>query len=309
MYPDNNWYGHRYILNKYCNCLDKPIFATLQHGWISDEEAKETNVVKRKLKLAPFLSWNSNLKKIYPSDKKIIPIGAPFLYLNKIMNKLNSKTEGTIFFPSHSVPIDYQKNHTGLKNEVNHYLAIEEIQKTAEPPYTVSLYDVDFKNEEIKKIYKDAGWKVISFGSRENVDFLNKVYEEIYKCNLFVCSDYTSALFYAIFLKKKVRYMNEVNINNKKINLVNIDPRDKLFLKINSSIINNIKSFVPEIFKNFAYNNNIYDYACNQLGYSNLKEVDELKKIIGIESKIKTYSASFYKEIIKLNHTLKYYLK
>ena len=111
------------------------------------------------------------------------------------------------------------------------------------------------------------------------------------------------------FFLKKVRYMNEVNINNKKINLVNIDPRDKLFLKINSSIINNIKSFVPEIFKNFAYNNNIYDYACNQLGYSNLKEVDELKKIIGIESKIKTYSASFYKEIIKLNHTLKYYLK
>ena len=85
-------------------------------------------------------------------------------------------------------------------------MAIEEIQKTAEPPYTVSLYDVDFKNEEIKKIYKDAGWKVISFGSRENVDFLNKVYEEIYKCNLFVCSDYTSALFYAIFLKKSKIY-------------------------------------------------------------------------------------------------------
>ena len=35
MFPDNNWYGHRYILLKYLGIKDKEIFGSLQHGWIS----------------------------------------------------------------------------------------------------------------------------------------------------------------------------------------------------------------------------------------------------------------------------------
>ena len=41
MYPDNNWYGHRAVLNKYCEQPDREIFGTIQHGWVSKEEASK----------------------------------------------------------------------------------------------------------------------------------------------------------------------------------------------------------------------------------------------------------------------------
>ena len=35
MMPDNNWYGHRSILARFCNVKDQPVFGSLQHGWFS----------------------------------------------------------------------------------------------------------------------------------------------------------------------------------------------------------------------------------------------------------------------------------
>ena len=84
MYLDNNWYGHRYILSKYCQCKDKPALATIQHGWIAEQEGKKIST-KRKISFAPYLSWNKNVLGLSKTGKrqKIIPIGAPFLYLDK----------------------------------------------------------------------------------------------------------------------------------------------------------------------------------------------------------------------------------
>ena len=47
MYPDNNWYGHRAVLNKYCEQPDREIFGTIQHGWVSKEEASEINMTRK----------------------------------------------------------------------------------------------------------------------------------------------------------------------------------------------------------------------------------------------------------------------
>ena len=32
MFVDNNWYGHRSILAKYCGIKDKAIWGSIQHG-------------------------------------------------------------------------------------------------------------------------------------------------------------------------------------------------------------------------------------------------------------------------------------
>ena len=49
MFIDNNWYGNRHILSKYCNIIDRPALASIQHGmllsnfYLSDS-IKEKNV-------------------------------------------------------------------------------------------------------------------------------------------------------------------------------------------------------------------------------------------------------------------------
>ena len=80
MYPDNNWYGHRYILNKYCNCLDKPIFATLQHGWISDEEAKELISSAKEQAIKTEEGSELILVKAPPNAVALDPIGMPIKF-------------------------------------------------------------------------------------------------------------------------------------------------------------------------------------------------------------------------------------
>ena len=171
MYPDNKWYGHRNVLNMYCEELDKEVFATIQHGWVSKQEAMELNMTKRKLSAAPYLAWNSNINSIYKEDKSIIPIGSPFLYLDLLNKKESLKKEtGTIFFPSHSVEIDYNQDHQGLKAEVKHFYSIKEIENTSEGPFTVSLYYVDFNNPKIRNIYLENNWNIVSFGNRNSKD-------------------------------------------------------------------------------------------------------------------------------------------
>ena len=57
MFPDNNWYGHRYILLQYLKKKDKEIFASLQHGWIS-QYLKKQNYKKK------IIQYFVGLKKI-----------------------------------------------------------------------------------------------------------------------------------------------------------------------------------------------------------------------------------------------------
>jgi hypothetical protein len=50
MFPDNNWYGNKEILFKYCNIKKSfPIYGTLQHGWFpfyDNDTIKEGNFLK-----------------------------------------------------------------------------------------------------------------------------------------------------------------------------------------------------------------------------------------------------------------------
>lgn len=306
MYPDNSWYGHRNVLNKYCEEIDREVFCTIQHGWVSKEEAVEINIAKRKLYTAPYLAWNSNLNSIYKTDKNIIPIGAPFLYLDLLNeNKSLSNETGTIFFPSHSVETDYNQDHQGLHADVKHLNSIKEIENTSEGPFTVSLYYKDFNNSKIRNIYLDNNWDIVSFGNRSSRDFLFKLYNVLIKKKNFVTTDYTSAFFYAMFLKKNVRLMREVSYNGKIIELYKVNSDNKIFSKIDKSIINYIKKEIPEVFDNYSFNEKIFNFSLKELGYHHLKSKDELRNILGINNYAKKKFSYFYSKVIKLSHLKK----
>ena len=82
MYPDNNWYSHRKILAEYCGIQDRELLGSIQHGWINSKNY-DSFLIRRKFNL---YCWNDSLSKysIEKGFKKIIPIGAPFLYLCKL---------------------------------------------------------------------------------------------------------------------------------------------------------------------------------------------------------------------------------
>ena len=90
MFPDNNWYGQRYILMQYLGVVDREIFASLQHGWIS--QFNNPNYKKKRL-FYPLLFWSKHCVDFYNKKKnyKVYSIGAPFLYLCKIFDKKKNK--------------------------------------------------------------------------------------------------------------------------------------------------------------------------------------------------------------------------
>ena len=82
MYSDNNWYGNRYILSKYCNLKsDTNALCTIQHGHIAiyDEENKIA-FGKRTFQSFPALCWTQQMadESKRRGIKNVIPIGSTF---------------------------------------------------------------------------------------------------------------------------------------------------------------------------------------------------------------------------------------
>jgi hypothetical protein len=103
MYVDNQWYSHRKIIADYCGTKDRPIVGSIQHGvHISD---MKTTIGKHSLAIARHYCWNRATYEMSKENniKNVIPIGAPFLYLDKMISK-RYYPKGTLSFPTHSNP-------------------------------------------------------------------------------------------------------------------------------------------------------------------------------------------------------------
>jgi len=199
MYSDNNWYGHRKILADYCCVKDSPLYATLLHGWIW---AFKGSRGQRKIKSAPYLTWNKRhlLSAQSLGVENVVSIGAPYLYLDKLMQGDNTNPKrngvGTLYFPQHS---------TSLKTEAHkHQLYKDYIESKYPPPYTVSLFFLEPKFDEIKRYYIECGWRVFCAGSRSSEHFLNEVWSAIESNENVVSNDLSTSLFYAAYRGKSV---------------------------------------------------------------------------------------------------------
>ena len=82
---------------------------------------------------------------------------------------------------------------------------IEETEKLLPGPYTVSIYYADL-NKDLSE-FKKKNWKIVSFGKRSDINFLQKNYAEIIKNENVVCTSINTVFFYASFLKKNVKFL------------------------------------------------------------------------------------------------------
>lgn len=98
MYLDNNWYGNRYILSKYCNTKDSPALASIQHGMLLSNFYESNPILEKEVfekrsfsSFFTWLVWNDRLfeKTQRFNIKNVITIGSPIIYLDKILKKKN----------------------------------------------------------------------------------------------------------------------------------------------------------------------------------------------------------------------------
>ncbi len=270
MYPDNNWYSHRKILAEYCGLKDRELFGSIQHGWVNLHYFNSF-LVKRKFN---FYCWNDNLSKycIKKGFKKIIPIGAPFLYLCKLNENLIKKEgSGTIVFPSHSNLEDYQKvNHKGL---------IEIIESKFEPPFKVHFYYTDFIPENCAE-YEKKGWEIFCSDTRSSNNFLNNLLKNLTNAKTVVSTDISSVFFYAMYLRKKV-FLIRRDKNNKNLNSIYRNDLLKFtedYIEKNNRLINGEMTLEQQ-----------KKIAGIELGEDFILEPQKLKKLLGFGNPFKDF--------------------
>ena len=271
MFPDNNWYGQRSILNKYIGKKDKKIFASLQHGWIS-----QYITTQHRKSFYPRLVWSKkNISASENSDSKnIIAIGSPFLYLCKFYKKKLKKGLGTIIFLPHST----QDTHV----KFDHKKIIKSIAKKFKKPFTVCFYYYDFKKKNTIE-YKKKKWRVICcVKNRNDKEALYNLYDEINNHNHVVCGEFNTALFYGMYLKKKTSILYDGNLNFSSYD------------KIAKRQMNMYKKNYPELFKNFLNSKIGYELAKIELGYDMLQSKKKIKEILGHTSIIKRFFAEVF---------------
>ncbi len=197
MDSSNYWYGHAHALSRYCG-LDEPppIRGIVQHGWTFVHGYGAAH--KPPLGLTRF-AWSDVCRRrgqiIGWRDYE--PIGAPFLYLMATEEEEPQGREGTIWYPFHGTP-DFESvagDHQGL---------IDEILATETGPVTMCLYFIEYENPEIRRLYEEAGFRVITHGQRgakwqgTDADFMRRQLRELRRHERVASNRLSTAMFYGI---------------------------------------------------------------------------------------------------------------
>lgn len=277
---DNDWYGHRKILSDYCNVVNKPVFATLLHGWVWNLGAKRG---MRRIESAPYLLWN--YRNLAQGRKQGIPnvdaIGAPFAYLCKLKEKspYNISPKGTLFFPQH---------FTGYYNfKTRHNEILSNIEKNYPGPYAVSLFYLDPNFQEVKNFYESMGWKVFCAGSRSSGDFLNNLYECISSYSFIVSNDFSSSIFYAAFLGKNVGILKQYLWEN------------SIFFSIKNDY--ELEKLSEALFEG-VYGQEARKIGSKELGVELMLTPEELKRNIGRTSPWKSFAAHLIANMVDFKY-------
>ena len=303
MFIDNDWWGHKHVLAKFCGVKDQPIFGSLQHGVITSNQEKDWDLSKdRNITSVPFFCYSNALYKKSKNNnlKNIISIGSPFLYLDKITPQIKKK-KGTIVFPAHG---DFNLKKKGFvhkfsnkKRLFDHEGFIKNVEKNNSPPYTVSIIKDDF--EYMKKFYKRKNWKIFSSGNRFDKFFLINSHKLISQNTHAVFCEFTSAIFYSMYLGLKVRIAVKSPLLKKIVPYAYWIPKpDRISFEI-------YRKIYPEIFFGKLPVKLAKNIAKERMGYDCLKSKKELKKILGWDSKLKTFTALTLKKLYNIKYQYK----
>lgn len=201
MHHANHFYGHAQVLARYCELgeLDGPprMLGYLQHGWnIGDGLAPGTPYVEG----APIFVWSEQTRRRAWSlgRRNVIVVGAPWIYLLAMEPEAADAPprEGVIWYPFHG--------WEGQEVKGDHRRLIATIREVEDGPVTVCLYWQEFRTRRIRRLYEQAGFRVICHGYRghwwrqTDPDFLHGQLAELRRHRRVASNRVSSALFYGI---------------------------------------------------------------------------------------------------------------
>lgn len=200
MFRENNFYGHRDIFAQYIGTEPQPLRGTLQHGWNTIDGfgglSDHADFPLRYVWSAIFARRGQSL-----GYRNYRVVGAPWSYLCE-MNRdqinaaqVSEHRNGTIFFPFHGW------EGAGV---IGDYAAlIDEIKRVeGDAKVTVCLYWLEFKNDSIRELFEEAGFRVISNGHRDfehdelRNDFLDRQLAECLKHSKVASNRMCTAIVY-----------------------------------------------------------------------------------------------------------------
>lgn len=164
MHHTNHWYAHAHILARYCGLDDvRPprIPGYVQHGW---------NVIdgfgtRHRFDPGwPKFVWSDAARRrgAAMGRRGYYVVGSPWSHLLALEPDLGavpeSEREGTIWYPFHGW--EQQQVHG------DHRALIDEIREVEPGPVTVCLYWMEYAEAELRRLYEDAGFRVITHGYR-----------------------------------------------------------------------------------------------------------------------------------------------
>jgi hypothetical protein len=194
----NHYYGHSYVLARYCGFdADPPrIQGYLQHGWnIGDGLAPDHEFVPG----VPTFVWSERTRRRAWSmgRRDVHVVGAPWAYLTEMEPAPPGQVrEGTIWYPFHG----WEGQHV----EGDHDRLIAEIRDTETGPVTVCLYWQEYRTLRVRRRYEQAGFRVICHGYRggwwKDLDpgFLSRQLAEQRKHVRVASNRLCSAIFYGV---------------------------------------------------------------------------------------------------------------
>ena len=174
---------------------------------------------------------------------------------------------------------------------------IKNVEKYNSPPYIVSIVKDDY--DYMSKFYKRKNWKIFSSGGRYDQFFLINSHKLISQYTHAVFCEFTSAIFYSMYKGLKIRLAVKSHSLKKIVPFAYSLPEcDKLSFRV-------YKKKYPEIFTGKLSKKIAKNIAKERMGFDCLKSKEELKKILGWNSRVKTLAAFILKKLYNIKYRFK----
>ena len=289
-------YGHREILILYAGLQKNlAIRGSIEHGW--SPFGPSAGVPKLFGKRFLHLAWSSSTMRRNGSDysENVIAIGAPFLYLMKILEaKSDIWTKNFVndylFIPPHGGETEFPL----LESFISEYSDNFDVKKS-----TALLYWTEFLNPKIRELYEQSGFTVtcsgfcgmslnegLGFSTRERAisgmgarsSFLLNTVRNISSHREIVAGTFGTSTLYAGYMRKAVTLLPNWN----QFDSDYTNPKDKIRVSDQPFYRYLSTEVVPRHFTELlAAKDSFSNYCAEELGLADVLSPIELRSLLG----------------------------
>jgi hypothetical protein len=261
-HPDNSFYGHSRVLSEYAGLGPRPpvIWGHVQHGWWDGFPLKA-----RLVSWLPKLVYNdSNLRAAAGAGiRPVSLLGAPFCYLERAERKAGRLSgdapRSTIAYPFHGW--DRDDIHG------SHQELVGALSEREQGPVTVCLYWREYDQNDVRRVYEDAGFRVVCHGYRSDPGFARRQFEELLRHDRVVSNRVSTALWYGGLLGRELEVYGPVFSILGADEAADFDARQR--------------QRWPDLLTGGMPPEGARELAASELGADHVREPEELRELLG----------------------------